>query len=309
MKTIKNKLATIILSGFALSIALSSCQKKFDASSYAPPKPPPSYGGYVTSSEVASSNLAAHWAFNGSYVDSVSSIAASPTDTLGNSSPGISFGKGLLGQAVTLPGTATYLVSNVPSNIQNLHSFSISLWVNMPVPANLNQAIGLISIPNSPNFWSCLDIYFNGGNTSSTGNLNIHLNDNSTSTAGADAWLTGTVVANPWGAWTNITLTYDDTQSLFIIYYQGKPTTGGANKNGAFTVTGFAPLNWTGAKNVIFGTFPFQAKPSLTTGANTGNYGGWAGYVNGTVDEVRVYNTTLTATEVNALYNLQLAGR
>ena len=298
-----------MLSGFALAAALSSCQKTFDAKSYAPPKPPPSYGGYVSSAEVASTNLVAHWAFNGSYIDSVSKTAATPTDTLANSNTGISFGTGFIGQAVTLPGTSSYLLSTVPPNIQNLHSFTVSLWVNIPTSAPLGNAIGLISIPNSPNFWSCLDIYFNGGNTATSGNLNIHLNNNSKSTTGTDAWLTGTVLPNPFGTWANIVLTYDDTQSLFSIYYQGQPTTGGPTKNGVWPQTGFAPLDWTGTSNMIFGTFPFQAKPSLTAGASPETYGGWASYVDGAMDEVRIYNVALSSAQVNALYNLQEAGR
>jgi hypothetical protein len=55
-----------------------------------------------------------------------------------------------------------------------------------------------------------------------------------------------------------------------------------------------------------FGTLQFQTTPSLT--ANTGAQD-WAGYVTGTMDNIRFYSKALTTTQVLALYNLEKAKR
>ncbi|MGZ3836170.1 MAG: LamG domain-containing protein, partial [Mucilaginibacter sp.] len=68
----------------------------------------------------------------------------------------------------------------------------------------------------------------------------------------------------------------------------------------------FAPLDWSKAAKMVFGTLQFQTTPSLTTA--TGSQG-WASYVNGQMDQVRVYNKVLSVSEVSALYNLEKLGR
>ena len=57
---------------------------------------------------------------------------------------------------------------------------------------------------------------------------------------------------------------------------------------------------------MVFGTLQFQTTPSLT--ANTGAQG-WASYMTGVEDQVRIYNTVLTAKEVKYLNELEAIGR
>ena len=268
-----------------LSLGLSSCWKRFDASSYAPPL---NINGYTSSSQIATSNLIAHWGFNGDLKDSVSGTAGVATST--------TFNQGLIGQALQGADNA-YVESAVPDAIQSLHSFTVSVWYNMP--ENTNGAVEILGIANPQGFWSNLDIFFDNGATATTGQLKVHFFNNGQSGTGTDAWFGAYTVNNPFGGWVNVTATYDDTKSAFVIYYNGSSIA-------STTVTGFAPLNWTGVQKMIFGTFPFQANPSLTAGATSQ---GWAASNTGKTDEVRFYNRVLTSTEVGSLVALQFRGK
>jgi len=282
MKNLINKYTIAVV---LVGLALSSCFKKFDASSYAPPL---NINGYTAASQIASSSLVAHWGFNGDLKDSISGTTAVSTGT--------SFATGLEGGAYQGANNA-YAVSAVPTAIQNLHSFTISVWMNMP--ENTNGAVGLLSIANAQNFWSNFEIFFDNGATPTTGVLKVHTFNNGTSSTGEDAWMGGYTVNNPWNGWVNICVTYNDTNSSFVVYYNGSSV-------GTSTVAGFAPLNWSGVQQMVFGTLQFQTTPSLTS-ATTSQ--GWASYVTGKLDEVRVYNRVLTSTEVSSLVALQHRGK
>ena len=268
-----------------LGVGLSSCWKQSLPSAYAPPL---NISGYTSGDQIAASNLVARWTFDNTLKDSVSNTDGVNTGT--------TFSAGLKGQA--LQGAANaYVESAVPTAIQSLHSFTVSSWVYMST-SDSSAVYDLVGIANSGGFWSNLDIFFDGGGTATTDRLKIHVFNNGTSTTGTDAWLGDYTVNNPYG-WVNITLTYDDTASKFVVYFNGSSIA-------TSTVTGFAPLNWGGVQNMVFGTFPFMTNPSLTSGATSQD---WATYMPGKLDEVRFYNRVLTSTEVNALVSLQQRGK
>jgi len=150
-----------------------------------------------------------------------------------------------------------------------------------------------------PGFWGSLAIFFDNGGTASTGVLKVHAFNVAGSSSGVDGWEGGYTVQDPWNKWINITVAFDAGASTIYVYYNGDL----AGKN---TVTGFAPMDWSKANKMVFGTLQFQTTPSLT--ANTGAQG-WAGYVTGVLDNIRFYSKALTATQVQALYNLEKAKR
>jgi hypothetical protein len=208
---------------------------------------------------------------------------------------GTSYGTGVIGQG--LQGAASsYVVSDVPAAVKALHSFTVSIWVNMP---QNNAAIDLMAIAHSQNFWANLDIFFDNGGSATTGVLKVHMYNNAASTSGVDGWEGGYTVANPWNTWTQILVTYDDTTGTITVYYDGASA-------GSNTPTGFTPLDWSAAAKMTFGTMQFQTTPSLTSATGAQD---WAGYVTGVLDQCRVYNEVLTASQVSALYNLEKLGR
>lgn len=284
----KKTIHKYMIAAMLVSIGLSACVKKFDPNSY---KPELNISGYTSPDQIEPANLVSHWNFNGTLADSISKVAGVATGT--------SFNTGLKGQALQGANNA-YVVSNVPAAVQNIHSFTVSTWVKTPLNTG---ALGLLDIDNDqtggPGFWGSLAIFFDNGGDENTGVLKIHAFNKTGSPTGVDAWLGGYSVTNPWGGWVNVTVSYDDSSSTFVVYYNG-------SKIGTSTVAGFAPLNWTAAKKMVFGTLQFQTTPSLT--ANTGAQD-WATYLPGELDEVRIYNKVLTSTEVNALVALQHRGK
>ncbi len=291
METNKN----ILIAGLAALVmvfTISSCQKGFDAKTYAPSKPLPSYGGFSSSKDIEAGSLVAYWPFNGTLADSLSQTTGVATGT--------SFAKGVKEQGLQGADNG-YVLSDVPAAVKSLHSFTVSTWVNMP--QNTSGAVGLIDIDNNqagdPGFWGSFTIFFDNGGSATTGMLKVHVFNTTGDPKGIDAWEGAYTVDNPWNTWINISVTYDDTASTVTVYYNGVSI-------GTNTVAGFAPLNWAKANKMVFGTLQFQTTPSLTisTGAP-----GWASFLTGVMDQVRIYNKVLPATEVSALYNLEKAGR
>jgi hypothetical protein len=282
-KLINNCSIVLILAVFGLT----SCVKKFDPKTYAPAL---NINGYTKSSQVATSDLVAYWNFNGSLKDSVSGITGVATLTsFTNGLPG--FGQGLQG------ANNGYVESDVPPNIQNLHSFSLTTWYNMP--ENTNGVVALVDIANNLNFWGNLDIFLENPPNATTGQLKVHLWNNGLSTNGSDAWEGDYTVNNAFGAWDQVAVTYNDTTSTVKVYYNGSLV-------GTNTQAGFAPLNWKGVQKMTFGTLQFQTNPSLTKAVQ---YPGFGSFLVGSMDEVRVYDRVLTTLEVNSLAGLQRRGK
>jgi hypothetical protein len=290
MKTINNA----FIAGFmtlAVVFTISSCQKGFDAKSYAPTKPLPKFDGYGSSKDIVPESLVAYWPFNGNLTDSLSATTGVATGT--------SFSTGVEGQGLQGADNA-YVVTNIPAAVKALHSFTISTWVKMPLNTG---ATGIVSVAHNANFWGNFDIFYDNGGSATTGVLKVHVFNNAAKLdapgGGVNAWEGGYTVVNPWNVWTQIAVTYNDATSTVNVYFNGKSV-------GTNTAAGFAPLDWSAATKMVFGTLQFQTTPSLTT--NTGAQG-WASFVNGQIDQIRVYNSPLTASQLDALYNLEKAGR
>ncbi|WP_316842106.1 LamG domain-containing protein [Pedobacter gandavensis] len=268
-----------ILSAAAVSLAVSSCTKKFDPSSYAPAL---NIGGYTSSKEVASANLVAHWAFDGSLIDSVSKVSGVSTST--------SFAAGTKGNALQ-GSSAGYVISDTPSEVQKLKSFTTTLWFN----SDLNTgATGLIDIANTTAGWGNLTVFLENGGDAANGVIQFRVNNNGVLTASENIKVPGI-----WKKWTHLALSYDQISSNFILYINGgKTKTMNVPNNGALT--------FQNATKMVFGTLQFQTTPSLTTG---GGKESWAANLNGKLDEVRIFNKALTADEIGALSKLESKGK
>ena len=80
------------LSALSVVFAMSSCQKSFDANTYKPSKPLPSYGGYNASKEIEPDALLDYFSFNGSLADSLKGLTGTASGSSG-------FGNGISGKA------------------------------------------------------------------------------------------------------------------------------------------------------------------------------------------------------------------
>lgn len=281
MKNIRIKNILFLITG---SILFASCYKSFDPNSY---KPTFTVGGYASSADVGKGHLVGYWAFDGSYIDSISNTVATGVNT--------GFSNGFKGQA--LQGSANgYAISDLPAAIKNLKSFTIDFWINTPQTSG--GIITPICISKEDAFWGSLDLYYEANNATAT-SANFKINYGWKQGSGS---FTSAFLANPWNAWQNIALTYDGSTSTFNLYQGGRLVTGGTQ-----AVSGLGDAAFTSAATkIIFGTEQFQCTPSLGT---AGGPQGWASFLKGQLDEVRIYDIALTPSDLQALVILQGKGK
>lgn len=279
----------------ALVINLSSCTKAKYDDDYSKGDPPPSAGGYTNSSQVATSNLVSYWAFNGGYVDSVGGLTGT--------NAGTTFTSGQKGQSLQIGGSNYYLFNNPGAVIPKLSSYTVSFWMN--APQNTSFGYGILSLNNPIDFWGSLDIYIDNGSTSSTAPFKVHMNN---STATNSGQFLGVTINDPWNKWVHMVVTYDGSTTVatsnFVIYQNGSPVYSTLIKDANGSV--FGPLKFPSPTKMVIGTWQFQTVPSLTTGSSSQP---WAGSFGGALDEFRIYNKSLTALEVSALFKLEKQGR
>lgn len=266
----------------ALTLGLYSCYEKFDPESYAPAV---SIGGFTSVSEIASSNLIAHWPFDGDYVEKVSNKAGENTGT--------SFANGLKGQAMKGAKNAYVLFDPTPA-ILNLNSFTLAYWVNSPSTTEAGGIIGLVGLSNKSGFWGNIETFFENNATNTNGKYRAHIQNDS-----LDAWVSKDGIINLYNSWNHIALTYDAATSTFTLYVNGSQST-------TSKVANFGNLKWKNPGKMVFGTVQFQTTPSLTTSSTSQD---WASYLTGLLDEVRMYNVALKPNEIDALVKLEARGK
>lgn len=264
----------------SLIFSLSSCYKKYDSGSY---QPAFTFNGFTSVASIATGNLVSYWAFDGSYIDSVSKTTGVGTGT--------SFTGGFKGQA--LQGAMNgYVIAPASNAIKNMQSFTVSEWVNTPPPST--GIIDIFTLANTTKFWGNLEIFFENGSDNTNGKLRIHVNQN-----GNDNTYSVDGIQGLFNSWVNIAVTYDAATSTFKVYKNGSQVS-----SGSAGVTG--NLSFADVGNVVFGAPQFQTSPSQTSATTAQS---WASFLTGKIDEVRVYNKALSAQELQAMVVLQGKGK
>jgi len=275
-----------------IGILMTSCYKEFDPASYAPAF---TINGFSSVNQIKPANLIDYWSFSNSLIDSVTSTLATNSGT--------TYTNGFIGKAINLDvSNKAYVLTDPSTALKAAQSLTISFWVNPTfVDSNsdggIDGILGLVNIANAGDFWGYLDWFVENGSNPTSATLKIHFRGTSTQ----DTWIVKSGVTNFFGKWTNHTITYDAATSK-VTYYMN-----GAVLVSAATTPWTGSLDFSGIGPLIFGCVQFQTNPSLGTAGGTQ---GWASWLSGSMDEIRVYNTALTADEVNALVVLQgKAGR
>lgn len=207
---------------------------------------------YGTQTSTETSNLIAHYKFDGDFEDSSSS------NNDGTQSGGVQIGQGVKGKGAVFDGVND--IVNITNAMSNYSQITISSWVKFDTGGYQHIWAGETSIFRL--FWNASAV---------PNNFYIVFPKNVTSYVG-DYTGSETVETNRW---YNLVATDNGTQ---VNFYQ----------NGVNIYSGsFALHNITaGGMNFIIG-----CRPSVSN------------CFDGTIDEVRIYNTSLSASEVYALYN------
>lgn len=262
-----------------------SCSDKDGINGYAPTKP---IGGYTSSSEISPGALIAHWAFNGSLIDSVSNLNGTATNT--------SFQAGRKGQALK-GATNGFVTYPTPTAITNLKSFTVALWINTNKHDGGAQSVFML--PKTSDFWGNMFLMIEGNNAAHDSMLvKFHF---------AGQWielLNENRLPNAYGSWKHLTFSYDANTSKVGVYLNGIKRTLPASitdrKNGTNPL---GAISFVDVNKFIVGGFQQHL------GAPWSAPDGWMLPYTGLLDEFRIYSKALTDTEINSLYKLEALGR
>jgi hypothetical protein len=293
------KLSKIILfSGAAIllgGILLTSCQKMYrpELKELILDPEPPAYNP-----------LKSFWAFENNTTDQ-------GENKLTGTAVNLTYVAGIKGQAVkigvdgylllkTVGDTVRYpneFVSLPVDSIVNLGSYTISFWMNGTGPVT-GGAQGIFSISNKNQFWGNLDIFLenwtNAGDATE-GFLKIHQFNAGVASGNGEEW-NELKIPNILNKWAHIAITYDAATSEFSLYANGQPTSINKKKLGGGN---YGKIKYKDFNGMVLGTYQFQTNPTLS------NHGpeGWAKSFNGALDQFRIYNKALSASEITNLFN------
>lgn len=287
-------------------VTINSCKKSDNSL--------PQINGFDNSDQVAAAHLIAHWTFDGTNNEKISSTAPTTAN-------GASFITGVKGQALHLSnGYLLYPTIAALSTANAISSVTVSLWINvdnnattvssffaltqpLAVQTDWNQGpLNIYAETNKPLAYDDTLVLHSAFHTYSGGNYNIG-GDNIN-----DYGIRGTDFQTVKGTnrWVHYVMQYDGAGSNIDLFADGVKV---SNNNFRHRTTGNPPV---GIGNivinpptqVIIGAFPTSAVGYTLSAIQT-----WQGKLTGSIDEIRVYNSVLSANEIGSLYQLELAGR
>ncbi|UFH54935.1 LamG-like jellyroll fold domain-containing protein [Spirosoma sp. KNUC1025] len=274
----------------------------------------PPIGGYNNSNEVAASNLLAHWTFDGTNNEDISKTAPS-------NSSNATFTTGTKGQALQLnSGYLLYPTISSLSSTSAIPSVTVSSWVKVANNGTTASSVfALTQALAAQGDWNQgpLNVYVETGSyKAASDTLRLHaafhtyLNGNY-STGGDNVNGFGNAdIGTKWqivkgaGSWVHYVMVYDGSSSNIDLYANGKLVSNSDYRNRTVNGVGIGPITLATPTQVIIGGWP-----SANTGYTKAAAQSWQGLFNGSIDEIRVYNKALSATDIGSLYQLESAGR
>jgi hypothetical protein len=273
----------------------------------------PKIDGYNNSDEVAKTNLVAHWTFDDTNAEAISKTA--PSNTYGT----VGFTTGQVGKALQLTKGALVYPPIANINTANaLNNFTVSMWVN--VTGNKKTAnegftafFGLIPT-GVTDIWGDImataetSRHLPTSDTLELKNLMITHKSGGASTQDNVATKNGDKGAFFMGAkrWAHYAMKWDATTGNFYLFADGVSV-------GGYTLRGATPADAAQVGPEILSP-PVQAVFGSLASKDIGFAGApsqqsWNPWATASIDDVRIYNTTLSDAEITSLFNLGTAGR
>ncbi|WP_160143924.1 LamG-like jellyroll fold domain-containing protein [Chryseolinea soli] len=286
-------------------LAIGSCNNDDDSL--------PQIDGYNNSDEVGATYLVAHWTFDDTNNEVISSTA--PNKTLG----GVAFTTGQIGKALQLSkGAIAFPPIDKINTVDALNNFTVSLWVNVQgtkgvAGGGFTSFFGIFPTSVSDvwgNLQACAETsrHLPASDTLELKNyLNTTLADNSQSgqdnvalkNTGTDAPNGGTGKYFMGGnKWAHYVMTWDGATHQFALYGNGESV-------GGYTDRGTTPV----LKMRVPAQAMFGSMASADMGFANATRPDWAPLATASIDDVRVFNTVLAQKDIVALFNLGTAGR
>ena len=200
---------------------------------------------------------------------------------------------GVQGKALQLDGSQNgYTAYSSANDFGQSKSFTVSFWINITMAQKDNShAVGVFSLAYGNGFWS--DIVFYADNNTKSPSDSMDLKIHFTQADGSDNWdFANYNFAHAWphvydGQWHQIGFTYDAGSKTGTVYKDGAVFDQKTNEN-----IGFAAPS-----QLILGGFQQAAGIQGDYPGNT-----WMAGFPGKFDNVRLYGTALSATDMKALY-------
>jgi len=295
----KTKKITTFLFSIALVLGMITINSCKDDESL------PQIDGYDNSDQVASTYLKAHWTFDDTYNEAISSTA--PANKYG----GYAFTTGQIGNALNLTkGALVYpSIANIGA-ANSLGDFTVSSWVKISNTGNSFTSLFGIIPTAVADVWGNLGLNFETGWKPATcdtivpkanylsKNADGSLNGQDNRPNPFDAVRVG--VFKQGGKWCFVTIRFNSATHKLQVYGNGV-SIGAWDDRGTNTVA----LNMRVPCQAVFGSLASSDIGFTAAGVR----GDWMPMATAAVDDLRVFNTALTDAEIMALYNLGVAGR
>lgn len=301
MKTMKlsMKAMSLLLIGATIIACSDDDEKKL-----------PPIGGYNSADEVAASALKAYWPLNGNGNEEISNTA--PSSTVATT-----FVTGVKGQGANFnEGYMAYPTIAALSSTSG--SASISCWAKISNtklvaggPSNISP---IFSLTRTGEVFGNLNLFGETHGLTTSDSIQVkgifRIKKEDGTEFGGDAvnmikqepWMDATHTWNPnkiGGQWAHIVYVYDGPTATNRLYVNGVKISNSAwevrNGGAPFLLNHFTPTR------PVIG--------ALETVVNGTNADAWNKALKGQVDEIRIYDKTLTQAEIGALYELEKAGR
>lgn len=278
----------------------TGCTKPDKSDDFPLADPPPVAGGFTNSSEVAPSNLVAHFPFDGSVADAKGAV------TGGQLNGNTSWVPGRKGQAYK--GSTTGFISYTnPGPIATLTSFTVSMWINTQKHDGGAQGVFMLAKQDG-SFWGNFFMMIEGNNSPSNRMfMKLHIEKNDAPFI--EHWIEPHGDFRPddmYNGWRHVAWTYDATTSKVGFFINGDKRAlppNAENRKADPAGTPLGPLNFKNPTRFVIGAFQNQL------GAPFNSPEPWMLPYTGALDEFRVYNKALSAQEITALAVLERQGR
>lgn len=275
--------AAVLITG----MTLNSCSKDEDPNA-----------GKTDPSSIATTNLVAYFPFDGNATESIASL----TPTV---QPNVTYVTGRRGQAYQGADQA-HLLYTIPatSKLKSLTSFSVAMWIKSPLVTG-DPEVTVFEIGKSDDlFWGNLKLgLLRLAATADSLNFKAFFLKSGAVWSGQHIGYSDNLFLI--NKWMHIVMQYDETTSKFMIYKDGvKIVTSDGIENRWAAGDDVVPrpalgaLNFVNADKINIGAWRPKTENSATDA--------WMGWFLGNLDELRVYDKALTATEVKALYDAEI---
>lgn len=251
--------------------------------------------GKVDPSTIATTNLVAYFPFDNSATETIANLT--PT-----AQPNVTYVTGRRGKAYQGADNARLLYT-LPTNskLKTLTSFSIAMWFRSPlVTGDPEPTIFQIGKSDDP-YWGNLTLALNRlSATADSLQLKAFFLKTGVSWSGQHVSYSNTMFQV--NQWMHLVFEYDGATSKYNIYKDGVKVamgTGVEDRKANEAGDALGNLSFANADVINIGAWRPKSEGTATDA--------WMGWFKGNLDELRVYDKALTATEAKALYDAEVS--